>query len=163
MTHLIEARERASSYTRRHWTAAVTLGALAAVLGHRLVLWSQDCDGMGCIGTSLVATAAGTVLVPVLAVLGLALVRAPRPVRCGVAGSVAGVVLASAFAMVDAAARGYSPGSVVPFWALLLAGVLAGPAGIVLAGAGFDRSQRLRVAVLIAVVFALATMPVSGQ
>lgn len=153
-----------TAYTVRDFAAATLVGAVVAGVGQALMVWAQDCEDMGCLSTALTALAAGAVLLPLLAVAGLALVRVARPVRCGLAGVGAGVVLASAANMLDAAVRGLSPGSQPsPTWLMLLAGALSALAGVVVAGAGFSRTTRIGVLLGLGLVLALATVPVSGR
>ncbi|MGH8965689.1 MAG: hypothetical protein ACRDXB_10235 [Actinomycetes bacterium] len=160
----VAQRPVAPSYRRRHWWAVVAVGALLGVVGNGLMAWGNDCEGFECIGSSLVAITVGAVLIPVSAVVGLCAMRVPRPVLSGLAGCVIGLFLASAVAMVDAAVRGYSPGSeVTPLWALMIAGAVSGPAGVVLVGVGFTRTERFGVALGVAVAFTLATIPVAGK
>ena len=160
----LDQRTDVATYRPRHWVTAAGVGALLGLLGSGLMIFSQDCEGFGCIGTLLLAAAVGAVFIPLLAVVALWAMRVPAPVRCGLAGTLVSLFLGTAAATLDAAIRGYSPGSqATPAVMLMIAGALSGPAGVVLGGVGFRWRQRVGVAVLVAVAVTLVTLPMSGR
>ena len=162
--HALAQRTDVAPYRLRHWVSAAAVGALLGLLGSGLMILSNDCEGFGCIGTFFLAVAAGAVLIPLLAVVALWALRVPAPVRCGLAGCLLGLFLGTAAATLDAAIRGYSPGSqATPALMLLIAGALSGPAGVVLGGAGFRWTQRVGVVLVVGVVVTLVTLPMSGK
>ncbi len=151
-------------YRRRHWLAAAGLGAALGAVAHGLMVRDHGCHGLGCTGTGPTGAAAGMLLVPLLAVLGLAALRVPAATTVAVAGLLVGLASGTAVAMLDAAVHGLHPGDrPVPLWLLVPAGALSGPAGIMLGGRGFERAQRVGVLLGAGVVVALASMPLSGR
>jgi hypothetical protein len=137
---------------------------MLGLLGTGLMSWSQDCEGFECLGTSLLAIAAGGLFIPLLAVLAFWALRVPAPVRCGLAGSLVGLFLGTAAATLDAMIRGYSPGSQATHTLMsLVAGGISGPVGVVLGGLGFPWAHRLGVVLAVGVVVTLATLPMSGR
>ena len=162
--HALDQRTDLAPYRPRHWIAATGVGALLGLLGSGLMILSNDCEGFGCIGTFFLAAAAGALFIPLLTVVALWALRVPAPVRCGLAGCLVGLLLGTAAATLDAAIRGYSPGSqATPTVLLMIAGALSGPAGVVLGGVGFRWTQRAGVALLVAVVLTLVMLPMSGK
>ena len=162
--HALDQHADVATYRLRHWVSAAAVGALLGLLGSVLMILSNDCEGFGCLGTFFLAVAAGALFVPLLAVVALWALRVPAPVRCGLAGCLVGLFLGTAAATLDAAIRGYSPGSqATPTWVLLIAGALSGPAGVMLGGVGFRRTQRVGVVLVVAAVVTLVTLPMSGK
>ena len=162
--HVLAQRTDLAQYHLRHWLTAAGVGALLGLLGSGLMILSNDCEGFGCIGTFFLAVVAGALFVPLLAVVALWVLRVPAPVRCGLAGCLVGLFLGTAAATLDAAIRGYSPGSqATPAWVLLIAGALSGPAGVMLGGVGFRWTQRAGVVLVVAAVVTLVTLPMSGK
>ena len=151
-------------YTRSRWLTVLTIGAALGWVVHALWAWTTDCEEMECLGTSLIGVGFGTVAVPLLAIVALAVTRVPAPAAVGLSACGAGIAVFTAAAMLDAAVRHLPPGDqVVPLWLAVLAGVGSAAAGLVIGGTGFTRAQRVGAALGLLMLVGLTSMPLSGR
>lgn len=135
MTTLTTTPPHEQSSARLPWWASVAgVGALLGLFVQYLMTYANSCEGWDCLGNWMVATAAGTVLVPLLGWIGLRLLGMPRAALTGVLGCLAGLALASAAVVLDAAVRDLEAGTGAPSWWLLpVVGAVSALAGGVVA------------------------------
>ena len=138
------------------WWRVAVVALLCGVGGRLLNGWALDCDELECITTGLLATAAGVVLLPLLAVAGLALAHVPRPVRVALAGSLAALAVVLTGSSFETAVRGGGADGVPSLLTVLLGAVLGGWTGLVVASPAFRTSQRWAAALVVVLVFALS-------
>lgn len=154
-----EAPEHPSS--RRPWAGVVVLGALLGLLAAGIDAWGRDCAELECIGTALVAVATAVVVLPLAALLGLALLRVPGPLPVAAGTVAAGIATGLSASYLEQAVAG--PDHPVALPLLVAAGALAAPAGLVLGGPGFAPAQRVGVVLGLLVLVALSSMPLSAH
>lgn len=140
---------------RAPWVAAGGVGAVVGLAAWLLMSWSADCEGMECLGTGLVGLAAGVLVLPLLAVVGLSLVHVDRPVRTGLLGCLASLSLVPAAMGLEAAARTTVVGSVPLLPTVVLGAVASGWAALVVASDRFETGQRWATGLSVLLVFAL--------
>lgn len=138
------------------WTAVGLVGALTGLLAWLLLRWSADCESFECLGTALIALAVGVVVLPLVAVTGLALLHVARPVRTGVLGCLAAVSLVSAAVSLQGALVSVAPGAVASLPTVALASAVSGWAGLVVGSDRFATARRWTTGLAVALVLAVS-------
>ncbi len=113
------------------------VGAALAGLSYLVWLSTETCEGLDCLGALLVAIAFSFFLVPTLTALVLWLLGIPRSVYVALVATVVGFGLAGAVTMAQTVVHGFSTEvPLAPAPVYLVAGALAGVAGLFLVGRG---------------------------